>query len=149
MKNKKVLAFAIQTDLLLTLEEEILNKCSECRLDIATTFEDARQLMLMFTYDMVISDISTLIGSGLADLTLSRKIPVLLLSNDVIKSETLCLFNILRVKAFLQKKDIKNIVNVIRNVFKSEDLPNWKQDLEKVWNFSSLVGQGINQKTRN
>ncbi|MBN1227274.1 MAG: hypothetical protein JXA79_09800, partial [Deltaproteobacteria bacterium] len=67
--------------------------------------------------------------------------PVLFLSNDVIKFETLCQFNV-RVKAFLQKKDIKNIVNVIRYIFKSEDLTDWKQDLEKERSFPGLVGPG-------
>jgi len=142
MKNKKALAFNIQTDLLLIVEEEILNKCPECRLDIATTFEDARQLMLMFTYDLVIFDTAPLPGSILEGMTLSRNIPVLILSNDEMTSEALRQFNVLRVKAFLQKKGINNIAHVIKHVFKSEDLPDWKQDLEKVWNFSSLVGTG-------
>ena len=143
MKNKKALAFDIQTDLLLTIEEEILNKCPECRLDIATTFEDARQLMLMFTYNLVIFDTATLPGSILVDLTLSRNIPVLVLSNDAMISEALRQFNVLRVKAFLQKKDINNIAHVIKHVFKSEDLTDRKQDLEKLWNFPGLVGPGL------
>lgn len=143
MKNKKALAFDIQTDLLLTIEEEILNKCQECRLDIATTFEDARQLMLMFTYNLVIFDTATLTESILVDLTLGRNIPVLVLSNDAMISEALRQFNVFRVKAFLQKKDINNIVHVIKHVFKSKDLPDWKHDLEKVWNFPGLVGPGL------
>ena len=142
MKNKIVLAFDMQTELLLILEEEILNKCPEYRLDIASTCEDARQLMLMFTYDLVVSDIMTFPGSGLADLTLTSDIPVLILSNNAMNPEAMSQFNALNIKTFLSKKDIYNIVPVIEQVLNSEDLPNWKQDLEKVWNFSSLISPG-------
>jgi len=117
LKNKKVLAFDIQTDLLLTLEEEILNKYPECRLDIAATFEDAHQLMLMFTYDLLILDIMSSPGSNLLDLILSRKFPVLVLSDNVTSPEALSQFNGLRIKAFLPKKDLDNIVPTIEQIF--------------------------------
>jgi len=142
MKNKIVLAFDMQTDLLLILEEKILIKFPECRLDIATTFEDARQLILMFTYDLVVSDIVTLTESGLADLTLISDIPVLILSDNVINSEMLSQFKELKIMTFLPRKDIYNIVPAIKQILNSEHLPHWKFDLEKAWNFSSLFDPG-------
>ncbi|UCF85673.1 MAG: hypothetical protein JSV50_08590, partial [Desulfobacteraceae bacterium] len=68
MKNKNVLAVDSQADLLLTLKEKILGICPECRIDIITTFEEARQLILMLTYDLVVSDIMTSPGSRLIDM---------------------------------------------------------------------------------
>jgi DNA-binding NarL/FixJ family response regulator len=116
MKNKRFLAIDSQVGLLLTLEEEILSGFPECHLDMATTLEDGRQLMLMVTYDLVILDIMSSPGSNLLDLILSRKFPVLVLSDNVTSPEALSQFHGLRIKAFLHKKDLDNIVPTIEQV---------------------------------
>jgi len=101
-----LLAVEMQMDLLQALEEEILHKCLECRLDIAATLEDARQLMLIWTYDVIVSDIANLSVSrfNLADLLGSRNIPVFLLSNNSISPKDLMWGNEVKVQAFLAKK---------------------------------------------
>ena len=142
MKTKRFLAVDSQVGLLLTLEEKILSGFPEYHLDMATTFEDGRQLMLMVMYDLVILDIMSSPGANLLDLILSRKLPVLVLSDNVTLPEALSQFNGLRIKAFLPKKDLDNIVPVIEHILKSEDLPHWKRDLEKLWGLSNLAGPG-------
>jgi len=117
MKTRRFLAVDSRVDLLLTLEEEILSGFPECHLDMATTFEDGRQLMLMVTYDLVILDIMSSPGSNLLDLILSRKFPVLVLSDNVTSPEALSQFNGFRIKAFLPKKDLDNIVSTIEQIF--------------------------------
>ena len=117
MKTKRVLAVDRQVGLLLTLEEKILSGFPGCDLDMATTLEDGRQLMLMVTYDLVILDIMSSPGSNLLDLILSRKFPVLVLSDNVTSHEALSQFNGLKIKAFLPKKDLDNIVPTIEQIF--------------------------------
>ncbi|HDM75676.1 MAG TPA: hypothetical protein ENG51_04305 [Deltaproteobacteria bacterium] len=124
-KYIQLLAVEMQMDLLQALEEEILHKCLECRLDIAATLEDARQLMLIWTYDVIVSDIANLSVSrfNLADLLGSRNIPVFLLSNNSISPKDLMWGNEVKVQAFLAKKDIDAIIPMIKQVLQFENLP--------------------------
>jgi hypothetical protein len=129
-QNIQVLAVEMRVDLLQALEEELLHKCVKCRLDIAATLEDARQLMLIWTYDAIVSDMENLSESksNLADLIGNRTIPVFLLSNNGLSLEDLKQGETVKLKFFLQKKDIANIVPMIKQVFHVENVPNWKLD---------------------
>ena len=139
MKNKNVLVVDSQMDLLLTLKEKILGICPECRLDIATTFEEARQFMLMLTYDLVVLDIMTSPGSRLIDMAVSRNLPVLVLFGNGTSRKDLIQFNCLRIQAVLPKENITDIVRVIEQALKPERLPNCKLALEKLRHFSRLI----------
>ena len=148
MKNKNVLAVDSQTDLLLTLKEKILGICPECRLDIAATFEEARQFMLMLTYDLIVSDIMTSPGSRLVDMVVSRNLPVLVLFGNGTSREDLIPFNSLRIQAVLPKENVTEIVPVIEKALKSERLHNGKLALKKLRHFSRLVVHGHSTKGR-
>ena len=132
MKNKSVLAVDSQMDLLQTLEEEILSACPECRLDMATTFEDGRQLMLLLTYDLVISDIMNAPGCDLIDLAASRNFPVLVLSDNGSSDEALNQSNGMKIRAVLPKENLNEIVPTVEEVLKYECMPGWKRALEKL-----------------
>ena len=135
MKNKSVLAVDSQMDLLQTLEEEILSACPECRLDMATTFEDGCQLMLLLTYDLVISDIMNAPGCDLIDLAASRNFPVLVLSDNGSSDEALNQSNGMKIRAVLPKENLNEIVPTVEEVLKYECMPGWKRALEKLWHF--------------
>jgi len=141
-KHRKVLAVDMHVDLLQGLEEEILKKFPECRLDVAATVEDARQLLLMGTYDVIITDIATLPASSLADLTVRRAIPVLVLYDTSTFPEALIQDKELKITDVLPKDDIATIVPVIKQVLQSEHVPDWKRDLKKTWIYEDLVHDG-------
>ena len=147
MKNKSVLAVDSQMDLLQTLEEKILSACPECRLDMATTFEDGRQLMLLLTYDLVISDIMNAPGCDLIDLAARRNFPVLVLSDNGSSDEALNESNGLRIQATLPKEKLNEIVPTVEEVLKHEFVPSWKRALERLLRFLTSF-QGIHQKAR-
>lgn len=140
-KYIQLLAVEMQMDLLQALEEEILHKCLECRLDIAATLEDARQLMLIWTYDVIVSDIVNLSVSrfNLADLLGSRNIPVFLLSSNSISPEDLKQGDKLKLKVILPRMDIDSIIPMIKQVLQYENLPDWKRDLSDSIEFSGII----------
>lgn len=137
--HRKVLAVDMHVDLLEVLEEEILYTWPKCRLDVAATVEDARQLLLTGTYDAIVSDIATLPPSSLADLTVRRAIPVLMLCDKSVFHEELIQDNELKITAVLPKDDIANIVPVIKHVLQSEHVPDWKRDLKKGWIYGDFI----------
>jgi len=142
MKNKNVLAVDSQMDVLQTLEEQILGACPGCRLDTATTFEDARQLMLMLTYDLVISDIMSYPGSRLVDLAMSRNFSVLVLSDNGSSDEALNQSNGMKIRAVVPKENLNEIVPIIKQVLRLECVPAWRGALDKLAGSSaSLVSR--------
>ena len=142
MKNKSVLAVDSQMDVLQTLEEQTLGACPGCRLDMATTFEDARQLMLMFRYDLVISDIMSYPGSRLVDLAISRNFSVLVFSDEKISPEGLNRFDGLRIRAALPKENLAKIGPMVKQVLRLECIPAWRGTLDKLAGSSaSLVSR--------
>lgn len=146
MKNKSVLAVDSQMDLLQTLEEKILSACPGCRLDMATTFEDGRQLMLLLTYDLVISDIMNTPGCDLIDLAASRNFPILVLSDNGSSDEDLNKSNGLRIRAALPKAKLNEIVPTVEEVLKHECVPGWKRVLDNLWHFLISFGPGYSPK---
>lgn len=142
MNNKNVLAVDSQMDVLKTLEEQTLGACPGCRVDMATTFEDARQLMLMFRYDLVISDIMSYPGSRLVDLAISRNFSVLVLSDEKISPEGLNRFDGLRIRAVLPKENLANIVPMIKQILSLECVPARRGALDKLADsLASLVSR--------
>jgi|LGVF01.1.fsa_nt_gb hypothetical protein len=146
MNNKSVLAVDSQTDVLQTLEEQILGACPGCRLDTATTFEDGRDLMLSIMYDLVISDIIRAPGSNLVDVAVSRKFPVLVLSDNNISPEGLNRFAGLRIKAVLPKENLANIVPIIKQVLRLECVPAWRGALDKLVDSSASFVSRLSPK---
>ena len=146
MNNKSLLAVDSQTDVLQTLEEQILGACPGCRLDTATTFEDGRDLMLSIMYDLVISDIIRAPGSNLVDVAVSRKFPVLVLSDNKISLEGLNRFDGLRIKAVLQKENLANIVPIIKQVLRLECVPAWRGALDKLVDSSASFVSRLSPK---
>lgn len=120
IKNKTILAIDSNMDVLSSLEKEILSACPECRYDKATTFNNGSQYMSTFSYDLVISDIMSYPGADLIDLTASHAFPVLSLLSNGHSSEALNYSNGLRIRAVLNKHNIKELVPTIEQVLKLE-----------------------------
>ena len=62
LDGKSILAVDDEMDILLLLEEFILDSCPKCRIEKATTYEDAAKLIKSRYWDIVILDIPQLEG---------------------------------------------------------------------------------------
>ena len=69
-----------EPDVLAVIEEEILEACPDCKLDKASSYEEAVELMISWTYDLVILDIMGVRGFDLLELAVNRKFPVAMLT---------------------------------------------------------------------
>ena len=144
MTHKRVLAIDGNLNFLTRLKNEISNRCLQCQVDTVTTFEDGRQLMLLLTYDLVISDPLNGPGSKLMDLAGGRNFPVLALSNNGASQQVATQFDKVKIPRVVSKNGVKSIVPVIEEVMRLESEPRWKRVLGKL---RTLPGQMITKLT--
>ena len=74
-EGKQILAVADNPDILQVLEEKILEACSNCRLDKATTYIQAVEMTFSLAYDLVLLDIRGVRGFDLLNLAVTRHLP--------------------------------------------------------------------------
>ena len=135
LDNKLILAVDDEQDVLAVLEEEISDAAPKCRFDKATTYQEAVERMMSFTYDVVILDIMGVRGFDLLDLAVSRNFPVVMLTAHALTPEALKRSFEMRARAYLPKEKLGEIVPFLEDVVKYEYLPGWKLLFEKLKGF--------------
>jgi len=85
LKGKKILIVDDEPDVLDSLIEILDN----CKLDTATSFNEAKQLLEVEYYDLAILDIMGVDGFGLLEIANAHKIPALMLTANALSEETL------------------------------------------------------------
>jgi len=135
LDNKLILAVDDEQDVLAVLEEEISDAAPKCRFDKATTYQEAVERMMSFTYDVVILDIMGVRGFDLLDLAVSRNFPVVMLTAHALTPEALKRSFEMRARAYLPKEKLGEIVPFLEDVLKYEYLPGWKLLFEKLKGF--------------
>ncbi len=135
LDGRKILAVDDEPDILAVLEEEIEAACPNCRLDKATTYEEATQKLKSQTYDLVILDIMGVRGFDLLALAVSLNAKVAMLTAHALSPEALKRSFEMRAMAYLPKEKLGEIVPFLEDVLKYEYLPGWKRLLEKLKGF--------------
>ena len=135
LSSKRILAVDDEPDVLMVLEEEILDACPNCRLDKATTFEEATQLLGSWTYDLVILDIMGVRGFDLLEQAVSRTFPVAMLTAHALTPEALKRSIELGARSYLPKEKLGEIVPFLEDVLTQETLPGWRRLFEKLGEF--------------
>ena len=135
LNGKMILAVDDEPDVLTVLEEEILVAAPKCRFDKATTYQEAVERMVSFTYDVVILDIMGVRGFDLLELAVSRNFPVAMLTAHALTPEALRRSFELKARAYLPKEKLGEIVPFLEDILKVEYLPGWKLLFEKLKGF--------------
>ncbi len=135
LNNKMILAVDDEPDVLTVLEEEISDAAPKCRFDKATTYQEAVERMISFTYDVVILDIMGVRGFDLLELAVSRNFPVVMLTAHALTPEALKRSFEMKARAYLPKEKLGEIVPFLEDVLKYEYLPGWKLLFEKLKGF--------------
>ena len=135
LNEKMILAVDDEPDVLAVLEEEILDAAPKCRFDKATTYQEAVERMMSFTYDVVILDSMGVRGVDLLELAVSRNFPVAMLTAHALTPEALRRSFELKARAYLPKEKLGEIVPFLEDILKYEYLPGWKLLFEKLKGF--------------
>jgi CheY-like chemotaxis protein len=140
LNGKRILAVDDEPDVLAILEEGILGACQDCKIDKATTYREAREKMIMFTYDLVILDIMGVNGFDLLKFAVvERNYPVAMLTAHALNPEALKRSFEMKARAYLPKERLGEIVPFLEDVLKYEYLPGWKRLLEKLKGFFDRI----------
>jgi len=135
LNEKRILAVDDEPDVLAVLEEEILGAAPKCKLEKATTYEEAVKKLNSQTYDVVILDIMGVRGFDLLELAVSRNFRVAMLTAHALNPEALKRSFEMKARAYLPKEKLGEVVPFLEDVLKYEYLPGWKRLLEKLKGF--------------
>ncbi len=135
LKDQLILAVDDEEDVLALIKEEILEACPNCRFDQASTYERAVDLLVSWTYDLVILDIMGVRGFDLLDLAVKRNLPVVMLTAHALSPEALKRSIQMGARGYLPKEKLGEIVPFLEDLFHYEAVPGWKRLLEKLGNF--------------
>ena len=147
LNGKVILAVDDEPDVLEVLEGEIQEACPKCRLDKASTFEEASQRLASFTYDLVVLDIMGVRGFDLLHRAVLKKFPVVMLTAHALTSEALKRSFEMGARAYLPKEKLGEIVSFLEDVLTYEYLPGWKRLLRKLEGFFKAQWGGDWKKT--
>jgi DNA-binding response OmpR family regulator len=110
LDGRRILAVDDEPDVLSVLEEEILGACPNYKIDKATTFKEASEMMVLWTYDLVILDIMGVRGFDLLSLAVNRNFPVAMLTAHALSPEALKQSMEMGARAYLPKEKLGEIV---------------------------------------
>jgi len=154
LNGKRILAVDDEPDVLEGLEEEILDSCPNCKVDKATSYETAADLLKSQAYDVVILDIMGVRGFELLDLAVGRSFRVAMLTAHSLNPESLKHSIEMGARAYLPKEKLGEIVPFLEDILESSDGlsvwgglmsklegffagvwgQHWKKSEEKFWN---------------
>jgi DNA-binding NtrC family response regulator len=85
LKGKKILIVDDEQDVL----DVLIELLDVCKIETASTFEDAEQMLEKYFYDIVILDIMGVSGYALLDIATQKKIPAMILTAHALTEENL------------------------------------------------------------
>jgi DNA-binding response OmpR family regulator len=130
-KDKLVLAVDDEPDVLETIRE-LLSECPDMTLHTATTFETARQLLVSYTYDLVILDIMGVRGFELLQIASLEGLPAVMLTAHAVNPEALKKSIELGARAYLPKDFLPSLVPFLEDVLKLSYQSVWKRTLDQL-----------------
>jgi CheY-like chemotaxis protein len=133
LDGKRILAVDDEQDVLAVLEEEILTTCPNCKVDKATTYEEAANKLRSQIFDIVILDIMGVRGFDLLDLAVGRNLPVAMLTAHALNPEALKHSIQRGARAYLPKEKLGEIVPFLEDIFLETDtLSGWAKLMNKL-----------------
>src|SRR5512145_1926101 len=137
LNSKRILAVDDEKDILEVLKDEILSDAPNCILDTATTYEEAQELLLSWTYDLAIFDIMGVRGFDLLKNATARPypVPVVMLTGRALSPESLRQSIELGARAYLPKDKLGAIVPFLKDVLTYEYGTVWMKLMKQVEGF--------------
>jgi CheY-like chemotaxis protein len=134
LDDKWILAVDDEPDVLEVLKEEILSAAPTCHFDTATTFEEASELLVLWSYNLVILDITGVHGFDLLRNLSVREypLPTVMLTAHAFSPDALKKSIELGARAYLPKERLGAVVPFLVDVLTYEYGPVWKRLLKDV-----------------
>ena len=121
LNRKVILAVDDEPDILEVLEEEILGYAPSCKIEKATTYQEATRKLESQDYDVVVLDIMGVRGFDLLDQAVKRNFPVAMLTAHSLNPESLKRSIDMGACAYLPKEKLGEIVPFLEDILESSD----------------------------
>lgn len=135
LDGKSILAVDDEPDVLMVVEEEIRHSCPDCKIEKATSYEKAVELLESQPYDLVILDIMGVRGFELLELAVGKGLRVAMLTAHALSPEALKKSHDLGARAYLPKDKLGELVPFLEDVLQYEYGPGWRKLLSKLENY--------------
>ncbi len=135
LNGKSILVVDDEPDILKLLEEDITDAAPKCKVEKATTYEEATKKLESQTYDVVILDIMGVRGFDLLELAVNRNMKVAMLTAHALNPEALKRSFDMKARAYLPKEKMEEIVPFLEDILTYEYLPGWKRLFSKMGDF--------------
>lgn len=123
LKGKVVLVVDDEPDVLDTVEDML----DMCIIHKAENFKDGHQLLLSYTYDVVILDIMGVDGFELLKISVTKKFPTVMLTAHAVTPDSLKKSIKLGAVTFLPKDKISELQNFLEEAVLDEGKPLWQK----------------------
>ncbi len=143
LDGKRILAVDDEPDVLEVLKEEIMEAAPNSTVDTALTYEAARELIVSWTYDLVILDIMGVRGFDLLQMAVTRPypIPVVMLTAHALSPESLKKSIEMGARAYIPKEHLGAVMPFLEDVMTYEYGAAWRRALKQLEGvFSSKWG---------
>jgi DNA-binding response OmpR family regulator len=131
LNHKKLLIVDDEPDVLQILEEEILSSCPDSKIDKATTFESASELLKSRDYDLVILDIMGVRGFDLLDIAVAEKLKVVMLTAHALNPKSFMKSHDMGAMSYLPKDKLGEIVPFLEEALRYDRKSLWKRLMER------------------
>ena len=121
LNRKMVLAVDDEPDILAVLEEEILGYAPSCKIEKATTYQEATKKLESQDYDVVVLDIMGVRGFDLLDQAVKHHFQVAMLTAHSLNPESLKHSIEMGACAYLPKEKMEEIVPFLEDILESAD----------------------------
>jgi DNA-binding NtrC family response regulator len=137
LNNKKILAVDDEPDVLDSVEKEILAVAPNCYFYKATEYQTAMELLVSYTYDLIILGNIGVGGFDLLDINMNRPVrfPVVMLTDHTLNPQALRRSIEMGSRACLPKEKLGDVVPFLEDVLRYENLPGWARLFQNVRGF--------------
>jgi DNA-binding NtrC family response regulator len=127
LNHRKILIVDDEPDILAILEEEILNSCPDSKIEKATTFESASELLKSRDYDLVVLDIMGVRGFDLLEIAVAEKLKVAMLTAHALNPKALKKAHDMGAMSYLPKNKLGKIVPFLEDALRYDRKSLWKR----------------------
>ena len=132
LSNKKLLVVDDESDILNIVSEQIIGCSADTKIDTASNYEDAVELLKSKDYDLVILDIMGVRGFDLLKIAVSRKFKVAMLTAHSLNPEALTKSHDMGAMAYLPKEKLDELIPFLEDILQNDYKSAWKKLLEKL-----------------
>jgi DNA-binding response OmpR family regulator len=132
LNHKKLLIVDDEPDILATLEEEILDSCPDTKIDKATNYENAAELLKAKDYDLIVLDIMGVRGFDLLEIAVAEKCRVAMLTAYALNPKALKKSHDMGAMAYLPKDKLGEIIPFLEDVLRHDRKSAWGKLMEKL-----------------